>query len=140
MSVNQPDPDRTRLSVTAAVIWRSVQVAVAVAVVVVPFAYAVTGVHREVLIAASCGFAMGVGLSLRMGERGGRSTGILIGSAVGITPASLAARTLVGARLLLSVGWALVVFAAVMSAIQPQLERIARRNTRPAPGDEQPES
>lgn len=55
----------------------------------------------------------------------------------GITPASLAARTLVGARLLLSVGWALVVFAAIMSAIQPQLERIARRNTRPAPGDEQ---
>ena len=368
MSVNQPDPGRTRLSATAAVIWRSVQVAAAVAVVVVPFAYAVTGLHREVLTAAGCGFAIGVGLSLRMGHRSGRSTGILIGSAIGIlsalamgvstdmsgafgsstpvlvplalglidglgpsrlsgyreasamalmmtallgfgflpgfgvsvlallifvpnnaliagyfnrdpagrrysrpplwlllvlliavvisgaigvwdsgwlqtlftlplflflapaavflaarafaiwmkprlavyvqlveylrvmwipiggfsagylaiiivfagfsgmlerfspgsfagaadagigdwlsfsffsalaqdytgiTPASLAARTLVGARLLLSVGWALVVFAAIMSAIQPQLERIARRNTRPAPGDEQPGS
>ena len=48
----------------------------------------------------------------------------------GITPVSAAARMLVGARLVLSVGWALVVFAAVMSAIQPQLERIARRDTR----------
>ena len=28
---------------------------------------------------------------------------------------------------ILSVGWVLVVFAAVMSSIQPQLERIARR-------------
>ena len=45
----------------------------------------------------------------------------------GITPVSATARMLVGARLVLSVGWALVVFAAVMSAIQPQLERIARR-------------
>ena len=367
MPVNKPDPSPTRLRAAAAVIWRSVQVAAAVAIVVVPFAYAVTGVHLDVLVAASCGFAIGVGLSLRMGGRGGRSTGILIGSAVGIlsalaagvstgtsgafliaapvlvplalglidglgasrlsgyretsvvalmvtallglgllpvfgfpvlallgylpqnaliagyfnrdpegrrhsrpplwllllllaavviafaigvresgwlqtlvlvplmmfiipaaifltarafaiwmkprlhvyvqlveylrvmwipiggfsagylaiiivfagfsgmlerfspgsfagavdagigdwlsfsffsalaqdytgiTPASLAARTLVGARLLLSVGWALVVFAAIMSAIQPQLERIARRNTQPAPGDQQPE-
>ena len=47
----------------------------------------------------------------------------------GITPVTATARVLVGARLVLSVGWALVVFAAVMSAIQPQLERIARRNT-----------
>ncbi len=46
----------------------------------------------------------------------------------GITPVSVAAGVLVGARLVLSVGWALVVFAAVMSAIQPQLDRIARRN------------
>lgn len=44
-----------------------------------------------------------------------------------ITPASGAARLLTGAQLVLSVGWALVVFAAVMSAIQPQLDRIARR-------------
>lgn len=58
----------------------------------------------------------------------------------GITPASAAARTLVGARLLLSVDWALLVLAAVMSAVQPQLERIARRNTQAAPGDEQPGS
>ena len=46
----------------------------------------------------------------------------------GITPVSAAARTLVGVRLLLSVGWALVVFSAMMTAIQPQLERIARRD------------
>ena len=93
MSVNQPDPGRTRLSAAAAVIWRSVQVAVAVSIAVVPFAYATTGVHREVLIAASCGFAIGVGLSLRMGERGGRSSGILIGSAVGILSALAAGFT-----------------------------------------------
>lgn len=47
----------------------------------------------------------------------------------GITPVTATARVLVGTRLILSVGWLLVVFAAVMSAIQPQLERIARRNT-----------
>ena len=49
----------------------------------------------------------------------------------GITPASGAARLLTGAQLILSPGWALVVFAAVMSAIEPQLERIARRNAPP---------
>ena len=65
---------------------------------------------------------------------GYRETGV-----VALMVASLAARTLVGARLLLSVAWALVVFAAVMSALQPQLERIARRNTQAAPGDEQPD-
>ena len=86
MSVNQPDPSPTRLSAATAVIWRSVQVAIAVVVVVVPFAYAVTGVHREVLISAGCGFAIGVGL-MRLGPLGGRSTGILIGSAVGILAA-----------------------------------------------------
>ena len=87
VSVNQLDRGRTRLSAAAGVIWRSVQVAVAVAIVVVPFGYAATGVHSEVLIAAGCGFAMAVGLSLRMGQRSGRSTGILIGSAVGILAA-----------------------------------------------------
>ena len=44
---------------------RSLQVVVAVAVVVVPFAYAVTSVHNDVLLAAGCGLAIGVGLSLR---------------------------------------------------------------------------
>ena len=87
VSVNQLDRGRTRLSAAAGVIWRSVQVAVAVAIVVVPFGYATTGDHREVLLAAGCGFAMAVGLSLRMGQRSGRSTGILIGSAVGILAA-----------------------------------------------------
>ena len=86
MSINQLDQGRTGRSVVG-VIWQSVQVAVAVAMVIVPFGYAVTGVHRDVLIATSCGFAIAVGLSLRMGQRGGRSTGILIGSAVGILAA-----------------------------------------------------
>ena len=47
-----------------------------------------------------------------------------------IKPTSAAARVLVGLQAVLSVGWALVVFAAVMSSIQPQLERIARRASR----------
>ncbi|MDE2794879.1 MAG: hypothetical protein OXL34_08695 [Gemmatimonadota bacterium] len=42
-------------------------------------------------------------------------------------PASVGARVLVGAHLILSVGWALVLFAAVMSSIGPKLDRIARR-------------
>ncbi|MDE2809484.1 MAG: hypothetical protein OXN90_13805 [Gemmatimonadota bacterium] len=92
MSSNQLDQGRTRRSAVG-VIWQSVQVAVAVAIVVVPFGYAITGVHRDVLIAVSCGFAIGVGLSLRLGPRGGRSTGILIGSAIGILAALTSAVT-----------------------------------------------
>ncbi len=42
-------------------------------------------------------------------------------------PVSVGARVLVGAHLILSVGWALVLFAAVMSSIGPKLDRIARR-------------
>ena len=45
----------------------------------------------------------------------------------GIVPVSAGAQALVGAQLIPSIGWALVVFAAVMVYIQPQLERIARR-------------
>lgn len=45
-----------------------------------------------------------------------------------IVPVSAGARALVGAQLIPSIGWALVVFAAVMAHIQPQLERIARRD------------
>ena len=48
----------------------------------------------------------------------------------GIVPVSAGARALVGAQLIPSIGWALVVFAAVMVHIQPQLERIARRDAR----------
>ncbi len=51
----------------------------------------------------------------------------------GIAPATGPARMLVGLQLVLSVGWALVVFAAVMSSIQPQLDRIARRGGEPHP-------
>ena len=44
-----------------------------------------------------------------------------------VVPASLGARVLVGAHLILSAGWAVVLFAAVMSSIGPKLNRIARR-------------
>ena len=44
-----------------------------------------------------------------------------------IIPVSVAARALVGGHLILSIGWGLVVFAAVMSYIQPQIERISLR-------------
>ncbi|MXY29763.1 MAG: hypothetical protein F4043_09995 [Gammaproteobacteria bacterium] len=43
-----------------------------------------------------------------------------------LSPVSLGARMLVGAHLILSAGWALVLFAAVMSSIGPKLDRIAR--------------
>ena len=46
-----------------------------------------------------------------------------------IRAASGFARFLVGTQLVFSIGWALVVFAAVMSAIQPQLDAISRRRT-----------
>ena len=45
----------------------------------------------------------------------------------GIVPVSPGAWLLVGVQVILAVGWALVVFAAVMSSIQPRLERIARQ-------------
>ena len=43
-------------------------------------------------------------------------------------PVSIGARVLVGAHLILSAGWAVVMFAAVMSSIGPKLDRIARRH------------
>lgn len=46
---------------------------------------------------------------------------------VALAPVSIGARLLVGAHLILSVGWALVLFAAVMTSIGPKLDRIARR-------------
>ena len=45
-----------------------------------------------------------------------------------VAPVSVTARVLVGAHLILSAGWALVLFAAVMSSIGPKLDRIARRH------------
>ena len=42
-------------------------------------------------------------------------------------PVSVAARLLVGTHLILSAGWAVVLFAAVMSSIGPKLDRIARQ-------------
>ena len=45
-----------------------------------------------------------------------------------IVPVSMSARVLVGTHIILTVGWALVLFAAVMSSIQPRLEKIARRH------------
>ena len=47
-----------------------------------------------------------------------------------IRAASGFARFLVGTQLVFSIGWALVVFAAVMSAIQPQLDAISRRRAK----------
>ena len=43
-------------------------------------------------------------------------------------PVSVSARILVGIHLILSAGWAVVMFAAVMSSIGPRLDRIARRH------------
>ena len=45
-----------------------------------------------------------------------------------VTPVSVGARVLVGLHLILSAGWVVVLFAAVMSSIGPKLDRIARRN------------
>ena len=44
-----------------------------------------------------------------------------------ISPESVGARVLVGVHLILSGGWAVVLFAAVMTSIGPKLERIARQ-------------
>ena len=44
-----------------------------------------------------------------------------------VSPESVGARVLVGVHLILSGGWAIVLFAAVMTSIGPKLERIARR-------------
>lgn len=70
--------------------WTAVQIVAVVAVVVVPFAYAITGLHRDVLMGLGCALAVGVGVGLRGGSPGGRWTGILVGSIVGIITALLA--------------------------------------------------
>ncbi len=44
-----------------------------------------------------------------------------------VSPDSVGARVLVGVHLILSAGWVVVLFAAVMTSIGPKLERIARR-------------
>lgn len=44
------------------------------------------------------------------------------------TPVSVGARILVGTHLIISAGWAVVLFAAVMSSIGPKLDEIARRH------------
>ena len=43
-------------------------------------------------------------------------------------PVSVGAKILLGAHLILSAGWVVVLFAAVMSSIGPRLDRIARRH------------
>ena len=90
MSVIQIDPARSWFSAALQVLWRSIQVSAAILLVVVPFGYSVTAEHQSVLMAAGAGFAVGVGLNLRMGDRGGRAAGILIGSGIGIIVALLA--------------------------------------------------
>ena len=44
-----------------------------------------------------------------------------------VSPDSVGARLLVGVHLILSAGWVVVLFAAVMTSIGPKLERIARQ-------------
>ena len=44
-----------------------------------------------------------------------------------VSPDSVGAKMLVGVHLILSAGWVVVLFAAVMTSIGPKLERIARR-------------
>ena len=43
-----------------------------------------------------------------------------------VAPVSIAARVLVGVHLIFSAGWALVLFAAVMSSIRPKLDQISQ--------------
>ena len=45
-----------------------------------------------------------------------------------VAPVVVSARLLVGVHLILSAGWVVVLFAAVMSSIGPKLDRIARRH------------
>ncbi|MDE2653917.1 MAG: hypothetical protein OXI71_08890 [Gemmatimonadota bacterium] len=45
-----------------------------------------------------------------------------------VAPVSVGARLLVGVHLIFSAGWAVVLFAAVMTSIGPKLDRIARRH------------
>ena len=104
MPVIQLEPGRLCSSAVRQVVWRSVQVAAGILLVVVPFGYAITPVHDSVMMAAGAGFAVGVGLNLRMGDRGGRSTGILIGSGVGIIIAFLAGLLPAGLGFLFVIG------------------------------------
>ncbi len=67
-----------------------IRIAAGVSIIVVPFGYAITGVHKDVLMGAGSGLAFGVGLGLRVGQRAGLSTGILIGSVAGLITALLA--------------------------------------------------
>ncbi len=48
-----------------------------------------------------------------------------------VSPESVGARVLIGLHLILSGGWAIVLFAAVMTFIGPKLERIAQRQDEP---------
>lgn len=80
---------RARAATLIRLAGRALQVAVPVVGVVVPFAYAVTGVHNDVLLAGGCGLAVGAGLDLRMHGRIGRSAGILVGVVAGMAAALL---------------------------------------------------
>ena len=71
-------------------IWLAVRIAAAVTLVVATFGYAITGMHSDVLMAAGCGIAIGVGVGLRGGSRSGPWTGILLGSIIGMAVALVA--------------------------------------------------
>ena len=104
MPLVQLESDRSWPSAVRHVVWRSAQAAAGILVVVVPFGYAITPVHDSVMMAAGAGFAVGVGLSLRMGDHGGRPAGILIGSVVGVIIAFLAGLLPRGAGFLFVIG------------------------------------
>ena len=91
MTVIPLEPGLSRRSAVGRALWRSLLVAFAVTLIVVPFGYAVTEVHNYVLLGAGCGFAIGVGVSLRLGGRNGIPTGILVGSIAGMAAPLLAA-------------------------------------------------
>ena len=67
-------------------VWVCIRIAAGVAIVVVPFGYAITGVHKDVMMGAGSGLAFGIGVGLRTGL----STGVLIGSVAGLITALLA--------------------------------------------------
>ncbi len=81
---------QARAAMVARLVLRAAWVAVPVGVVVIPFAYAVTAVHNDVLLAGGCGLAVGVGLNSRMRAGIGRSAGILVGALAGCAAALLA--------------------------------------------------
>jgi len=71
-------------------VWLAARIAIVVALVVVPFGYAITGLHRDVLMGAGCGIAIGLGVGLRGGPHSGPWTGILVGTLVGVATALIA--------------------------------------------------
>ncbi len=90
MPIFELPESRLSLRTVGRLAWLCIRIAAGVSIIVVPFGYAITGVHKDVLMGAGSGLAFGVGLGLRVGQRAGLSTGILIGSVAGLITALLA--------------------------------------------------